>query len=524
MASVVALWAALMGGAEAMSLISWTDADRIEMADRIVIGTVAREGDISVVTVEKVLKGSTEPKTIRTRYQPRDTDRGPDSGSSGKVVWVEKQGDFGMNPLSGLFLITEGSPRWRLYHALLDPEPLVKDPDFSSHPEAAQVLGYLFDPVRITSGEAPKVGDYLKRSDLLRYIPWSFGGIIELKCGTKKGATKRISVVSTSDQSADGRKIAEVVDGHYLDEGAVGELPSGFTLTIDARRTESVGSLGYESAAAFLRGRLNMLPDDLSDTPGGNGHERGKGRDLSERMTLASIKALERMRDVKAVPQVIGIAEGVGENYHDAPFRFLETAKDPRSLVPMCKLLERHAPQYPKNHWYSYESARVLGALGDPAAVPYLEDAVRHGVESVYHPLARLGRVESLGIIAGTAPAEGFEARTANPLYFLVLRSNREPEPWMEPKQIVSSKANPELKARWQEWWQANREGMVLIRSFDEMMAEEQPAMDMRSENYRRQHGRKRHFQNFGWAYVAGLVVLVALSFWRLRGKRPRAA
>ena len=67
MASVMALWAALMGGAEALSLIAWTDADRIEMADRIVIGTVVRDGDISVVTVEKVLKGGTEPKTIRTR-------------------------------------------------------------------------------------------------------------------------------------------------------------------------------------------------------------------------------------------------------------------------------------------------------------------------------------------------------------------------------------------------------------------------------------------------------------------------
>ena len=132
--------------------------------------------------------------------------------------------------------------------------------------------------------------------------------------------------------------------------------------------------------------------------------------------------------------------------------------------------------------------------------------------------------MESLGIIAGTARAEGFEADTANPLYFLVLRSNREPEPWMEPKQSVSIKANPELKAKWQEWWQANREGMVLIRSFDEMMVEEQPAMDERSENYWRQHGRKRHFQNFGWAYVAGLFVLAGLSIWRLRMKLPRTA
>lgn len=507
-----------------MSLIAWTDTDRIEMADRIVIGTVTRGGDMSVVTVEKVLKGGTESKTIRTRFQPRDADRSPDLGGSGKVVLVEKDEDFGMNPLSGLFHITEGSPRWQLYLALLDPEPLVKDPDFSLHPEAAQVLGYLFDPVRISSSEAPKVGDYLKRSELRRYIPWSFGGIIELKSATKKGAYMRISVVSTSDESADGRKIAEAVDGLYLDEEAVGALPSGFTLRIDARGTEAVGSLGYEAAASFLRGRLNMLPDDLPDTPGGNWHDMGKGRDLSERMTLASIKALERMRDVEAVPQVIGIAEHVDDNYYHAPFRFLETAKDPRSLVPMCKLLERHAPQYPKNHWYSNESARVLGALGDPAAVPYLEDVVRYAVESVCDPLARLGRVESLGIIAGTARAEGFEADTANPLYFLVLRSNREPEPWMEPKQSVSIKANPELKAKWQEWWQANREGMVLIRSFDEMMVEEQPAMDERSENYWRQHGRKRHFQNFGWAYVAGLFVLAGLSIWRLRMKLPRTA
>ena len=83
-----------------MSLIAWKDTDRIEMADRIVIGTVTRGGDMSVVTVEKVLKGGTESKTIRTRFQPRDADRSPDLGGSGKVVLVEKDEDFGMNPKS----------------------------------------------------------------------------------------------------------------------------------------------------------------------------------------------------------------------------------------------------------------------------------------------------------------------------------------------------------------------------------------------------------------------------------------
>lgn len=523
-ASVVTLWAALLSGAKALSLIAWTDADRIEMADRIVIGTVAQDGDMSVVTVDKVLKGDTEPKVVRTRFQPRHVDWGPDSGRSKKVVWVEKDEDYGMNPISGLFFITEESPRWRLYHALLDPGSLINDPDSWTF-ETAQLLGYLFDPVKIISKEAPKVAEYhLKYSELRRYIPWGFEEVIELKCSTKKGAQNRISVDSISDESVDGRKIGEAVDGLRLEKEAMGTVPSRFTLKIDTRRTESVGSLSYEAAAAFLRGRLNMLPDDLPDALGENRHDNGNVRDLSERVTVAAIMALERMRDVEAVPQVIEIAEHVDNNHYIAPFRFLEAAKDPRSLEPMCKLLAKHAHEYPENHWYSSHSARVLGALGDPAAVPYLEDAVQHGVSSAYHPLARFGRVESLGIIVETAPTEGFEAHTAYPLYFLVLRSNREPQPWMEPKQSVSLKANPELKSKWQDWWQANKEGMNLVRSFDEMISEEQPAMDERSEKYWSQHKRKRHFQNFRWAYVAGFLVVAGVFIWRLRRKRPRAA
>lgn len=519
-ASVVALWTALLSGAEALSLVAWTDADRIERADRIVIGTVAQDGEMSVVTVEKVLKGDTEPKVIRTKFQPRHDDWESDSGESDKVVWVERDGDRGMNPLSGLFHIAEGSPRWRLYHALLDPEPLVKDPDLSWNFQTAQVLGYLFDPVKISSREAPKVADHLLEYSALRgNIPWGFEGLIELKCRKKKGARMRISVDSISDESVDGRIIGKAVDGHYLDEEAIEPVPSGFTLRIDTRRTESVGSLSHEAAAAFLRGRLNMLPDEA----GKNRRDNGNARDQSERMTVAAIKALERMRDAEAVPQVIEIAEHVDDNYYLAPFQFLEAAKDPRSLEPMCKLLEKHAHEFPENHWYSYQAARVLGELGDPAALPYLEDAVQYGVESAFHPLARFGRVESLGIIVESAPVEGFEANTANPLYFLVLRSNREPEPWMEPKRIVSGEAHPKLKAKWQDWWQANKNGVNLVRSFDEMMTAEQPAMDERNEKFWIQHKRKRHFQDFLWAYVSGFLVVAGVLIWRLCRKRPLA-
>lgn len=519
-ASVFALWAALLNGANALSLIHWTDAARIEKADRIVIGTVTQDGAKWVVKVEKVLKGDAEPKVIRTKFTPRHDDQRSDSGISNKVVWVEKDEDYGMNPITGLFHITEGSPRWRLYHALLDPQPLITDQDFSWNPDTAHVLGYLFDPVKISSKEAPKVAKYLKYSELGENLPWGFEGVIELKCSTKKSSRNRISVDSMSDESVYGRKIGEVVDGLYLGTEVMGSGPLSFTLKIDTRRVEAVGSLGYEAAAAFLRGRLNMLPDDLPDAPTEDRYDYGNDRNLSEQMTVAAIMALKRTRDMEAVPRVIAIAEHVDENHYHAPFQFLLAAKDPRSLEPMSKLLEKHAHEHPKNHWYSYNAARVLGELGDPAAVPYLEDAVQHGVESAYYPLARFGRVKSLGIIVGTAPEEGFEAYAAHPLYFLVLRSNRKPEEWMEPKPTVRVKANPGLKAKWQGWWQANMDGMNLVRSFDEVMREQQPIVDARSEKYWSQQQKKRHFQIFLWAYVAGFLVVAGVFVWRLRRKR----
>jgi hypothetical protein len=241
MASVVILWAASPSGAKALSLIAWTDADRIEKANRIVIGTLAQDGEMSVVTVEKVLKGEKEPKVIRTKFQPRHDGWEPDTGRSNKVIWVEKNEDHGMNPISGLFHIAEGSPRWRLYHALLDPEPLVKDPDFSLSLEAAQMLGYLFDPVIISSKEAPKLAYVHQNYSVLReFIPWGFEGVIELKCSIRKGAQDRISVDSISDESVDGRKIGDAVDGLYLEKEAMGSVPASFTLKIDTRRVESV--------------------------------------------------------------------------------------------------------------------------------------------------------------------------------------------------------------------------------------------------------------------------------------------
>ena len=131
-------WFFVHGSASALSLIPWTDARRIEYADRIVIGSLKTEGDKSIITVEKVLKGSASPVTIVTKRKP--VSHHPSSSAivqekSGKVLWMERDKEYDHHPLTRLSYIQEGSTEWLMYHALIDPAPLVRDRSFADNME-----------------------------------------------------------------------------------------------------------------------------------------------------------------------------------------------------------------------------------------------------------------------------------------------------------------------------------------------------------------------------------------------------
>lgn len=411
-----------------------TDLDRIEEAERIVIG---RLGSGNTIIVEEVLKGSATPSTITPA-------RDLVSLLGSKVLWVEGSP---LRELSHFTAIETGSFTWDLYHALLDPGPLC---DPARHPpseEILYVLAYLFDPVRIHSAKAPEVAARLNRPHAKEPLPWNYQGTLELKCGPNPARPRRLEVLILDPDNEVTRQFRLPL----MDAGSVDredpEIPSFFPLTIETRPNVSRGSMSHQDAVAYMRGCLKS-PD--------------------ARLQRGAIWGLARMRDLEAVPEVIGMIDHEEEEIAKLALRFLERSRDRRALDPLCRLLEANMTPHADRHALSEATARALEAIGDGSATPILEKAARHGVESASQALLKLGRPESFEVVLGTERGGQLPHSAQVTLYWLVYRSNKSPEPWMSPlnKQSADQMASP---GKWRKWWEQNRSGFKLVRSSAEV-------------------------------------------------------
>lgn len=514
---VVIGWITTLCNVEALSLIPLTDATRIEQADRIVIGTVEIKDGVAQIHVEEVLKGNANPTTITTDRIPHSRQI-RDGAERNKVLWIEKGEESPYQPLAELAYIEEGSERWMLYHSLIDPAPLLENPLFEKSNEAAQVLGYLFEPVTITSSDAPMVADRLASDvNFKAAIPWNFEGEMELKCRMVEERPGSILVDSMSAEGPAEMLIRPIVEKSYL-ENFDEPLPPHFSLKIAVQKHRSVGSVSYEKAAEYLRRRLGML----MSSPTGQDSSAAEERRMADHLTRTAMKSLMKMKDLDSVPRLIEIALQVNSNHSRLPFNFLSNSRDPRAFQPMCNLLAKHAAEYPENHWLSDGAARVLGAIGDPAALPYLEDAVRNGVELAYYPLGHLGNVETMGLLIESANDGRFEALAHARLYWLAKRSNRETEPWMELKQVTRGDRDEELRRQWGKWWEANKDGTKLVRSYEEAARGWMPTWKVEEPRAQTQTETVDHPRKHGWTYAVGLALLLLVAH-RLRSRVVRS-
>jgi hypothetical protein len=455
-ALILIAWILTLGQIEALSLASITDSMRIEKAKRIVIGKLRAEGEYAVIDVEEVLKGNAEPKIVRRKW--RSNVRVPD-----KVLLVEGPDyEARNNPISVLTPIEKGSSRWTLYHSLINPVPLIETAEFSTDLDALRLLGFYFDPVRITAPDAPEVARRLSGSFVQGLFPWNYQGELDLRCRSNPERKSRLEILSMTpaDARAQGFRRVIILDG--MEERMRASLPAEFTIHIDTRLPPPRGSLDYRKAAEFLRGRLE-LSDEVSTK-----HTNRPDPSLVPALKVTALQSLARMRDLDSVPAVIDLMGHENESIARMALKFLELSRDSRATEPLCKLLAAHAPSYPENYWLSNGSSQALGKIQDPKAIPYLEDAVGHRVETAYQALSDCGRAESIGVILDSANKDGLPNQAGVALSWLMKRSNHELEPWMDMKEMRGLPMSHKLTLKWRDWWSENRNNLSLVRTKDE--------------------------------------------------------
>jgi hypothetical protein len=187
-------WLLASDMADALSIALPTDAEWIKRAERIVIGTLESQGDRAVIRVGKVLKGDAFPDVIETRLRP-------EGRHASKVLWAGPSGgekfisSFGYGHFNAhLTYIDEGSPTWKLYHSLENPELLLEIDRFPERIEAAKVIGHLFDALEISSPDVPAAVSSIQ---LPVYLPWDYQGVIELRCRRHSKKTSRLELLDT---------------------------------------------------------------------------------------------------------------------------------------------------------------------------------------------------------------------------------------------------------------------------------------------------------------------------------------
>lgn len=430
-ASMVILFV-LCGGSYALERQEITLPMRIEYSQRVVIGTLSTDNDESLVAIKEVLKGTGEPAAIRTK-------RKPTGDTSPLVLYFEADN----SEISYLTYVERGSHVWNMAHMLVDPAPQMDTAKYAEHKDIVEILGYLFDSFTVTSLQMPEAKKLLPRRHWESF-PWSVRNRLELRCSHDPAHVPYLRVLEITPFSKYSRDIRQYVE--HVDMGyrwTDRELPESFIIWIEPHPPDTIGSLPVKKAADYLRARLK------SDDP---------------EIVLGAIAALARMHDVEAVSQIILLLDAKDERIAVASADFLGWSRDRQAVEPLCNVLRKNSSFYPQNHQLSDASSRSLKLIGDIRATPCLEAAATHGVEWAYESLIVLGREESFEAVLQSE--KGYLPCGAGVcLYWLVRRSNRPLEDWM---QMPSTQLTANQVRDWRTWWRDNKASFKIVRTIDE--------------------------------------------------------
>ena len=436
-----------------MFATSWgplSDAALCDTADRIVIGQVKegkKDGELQI-NVSETLKGEHQGE-LPLGLGRLLGDQLFRPGSTGVFFLRRDDKRFtGFHP--ACFQPSDRAARIREVLLMYsDPTRFAARPDSPLDPDFAYVLGRLFGGFAITSREIPTIGDHMKNFAEPYYVeaPWNQKQTVRVTCRHNPKNDPPITIIAAEPEGklsaflADRMKIASKWD--YVRATLVPE----FTVQLDAVNPPRVGNLTYPQAIAYLHRCLNASNAVIVET---------------------ALTSLSEIRDTTAIAPVVALLSHEDKQVRVHAIKFLGYMKDERTIQPIAELLRRVSPTYPENHEIANAACDALALVGAQGAIPALEFAARHGVETAGYALGRIGTTETFQTLLDCylkhpTPPDSFTAG----LLWLVMRSNQTTEKWMNDP-VYSSAIGIQKKPLWDEWWKKNRHGFKVVHSMTE--------------------------------------------------------
>jgi len=276
----------------------------IEMADLVVVGQAEEKDGQWVIVAQEVLKGPAGKEfPANLRFGMGDWIM---ASKDPAVYFLKRTGGayhvFNPGCLESLQKIDEIKAVLDMFR---DPAPYI---DLARHPENADfvyVLGSVFSGYEVSCPEIPRFAKIVRDNFAVDYyeeIPWGGKGEVVLDCTFDRGRKPALRVESVRPPG----ELADFFSKRVLTASRWGYsiplLKPRFTITIDARWPERVGSLKSADAAAYLRQRLE------SAEPG---------------VVKAALLALTKLRDQEAVPLAVKLLAHDQAEVAQTAIRFL---------------------------------------------------------------------------------------------------------------------------------------------------------------------------------------------------------
>ena len=435
----------------AISWMQYSTPELVQKSDMIVVGVATEEKDRIILRASEVLKGEKNDQIVLISTQIGFGDTVTPMGKKG-VHFLRRQG-AGYAPFhpSCFKNMTELDGVKTVLSMFANPGPYLDLGKYPENPDIVFILGEVFSGWRITSKEIPSLGNSMTRfADKYYEVgPWSNDATVTLECETDANG----AILVTSSQPSDPlgiflkHRLAVASRWPYVKSA----LKPRFSVTLDARIPERIGSAESTEALEYLRARLRS--DDRE-------------------VVTSALLALAKIRDGRAVSLVVPLLQNKDRQVQVKAIQFLGWSRSKFAAKPLCKLLDAHSDKYPKNHDLSDPTAVALKKIGNRESLDSLEQAACRGVQRAIEAIGAIGRTESFEIMLKAAKRDPRRcAYMVDAFYWLVRRSNKETKDWMY-NSTWSVDIGVAKMSKWAEWWDSNGNDFKVTKSQQEAIEE----------------------------------------------------
>ncbi|QDT88590.1 HEAT repeat domain-containing protein [Gimesia algae] len=428
----------------------WPTPKLVQFADIIVVGVATTERNKTVIHISEVLKGNPLKRIVLSRVNVGIYDEVAIKPGNRGVFLLRKDGlDYAPFALGSYKTVDHLKAVREAIEMVADPGRFLDVSQFPESSDFIYVLAEQFTGWNVTSKEIPSL-EWMG-PPFYEVAPWKERGVVTLQCAADPQNGFKVRVIAAKPQGALSTCLTHYLLIGYKSPYARRVLKPRFSVTLDARLPERVGTATAKEAMWYLRNRLTSTDSQI---------------------VKDALQALARMRDLEAVPQALLLLKHPDEQVRVQAIQFLGWSRDVRAVDPLGVLLKSMAPRYPKAHAISDAAARALGKIGHKKSLPILERASSYGVQRA---------IEAIGSLGDTSSFETMlTALTENPstcapidfaLYWLVRRSNQQTESWM----VESSTTQAIQIARipkWRDWWDAHKQDFKVVESQENVINE----------------------------------------------------